>query len=139
MASRLILHFNISPDLIKQAEKNGDVFFLEVFIDGVMSIQVDSKKLFPLTEGTHALCCVVHCRNERGGVESSHSIEPYKLSVCDGNAEVSVNVQSDMTCCILAGNVGISSQASAPTRHRSPLSERLNRLFAKLRRRHEGS
>lgn len=103
MPNQLLIHFNIIPALQKRAAKRGNSYFLEEFIDGIMTVRASTDQAISTTHGTHVLCCVLHHRigDARTEVVSDPLLRHFSTE--DSEAEFTVNVYGDTQ--LLDGNV----------------------------------
>ena len=105
MPNQLLIHFNVSPALQKRAAKRGDSYFLEVFIDGIMTVRTSTDQAISTTHGTHVLCCVLH--RKTGGTSTEVVSDPLlrHFTTEDSDAEFTVNVYGDGDTQLLEGNI----------------------------------
>lgn len=116
MPNQLLIHFNIIPALQKRAAKCGNSYFLEEFIDGIMTVRASTDQAISTTHGTHVLCCVLHHRigDARTEVVSDPLLRHFSTE--DSDAEFTVNVYGDGDTQLLEGN--IPPDRPTPSRHK---------------------
>ena len=121
MPNQLLIHFNISPALQKRAAKRGDTYYLEVFIDGIMTVRTSADQAISTTHGAHVLCCVLHRKSGDARTEAARAevvSDPLlrHFSTEDSDAEFTVNVYGDGDTQLLEGN--IPPDRPTPSRHK---------------------